>query len=214
MRDMRYGQVTSLLNETGMLPEDLSEYIGVSGSTYRRWLKAPSNGQLPAEYLPSIGAGIYRLLGEGKLSHDSPKVSAFLEKNLPGYFTAVLGSMSISDDLFSENSPQEEKIITALSSLGQSARIRDKVGGAVDFLQRAKEWGAGWKQRITFLSRTISLPDLGLVDKLAAYGALFYLFTPFDLVPDVMPVFGYVDDFGMLGFAVAYYGAKFPDMKA
>ena len=46
----------------------------------------------------------------------------------------------------------------------------------------------------------------------AAYGALFYLFTPFDLVPDVMPVFGYVDDFGMLGFAVAYYGAKFPHL--
>ena len=210
---MRYGQVTSLLNETGMLPEDLSHYIGVSGSTYRRWLKAPPNGQLPDEYLPSIGAGIYRLLGEGKLSHDSPRVSAFLEKNLPGYFSAVLGSMSISDDLFSENSPQEEKIITALSSLGQSARIRDKVGAADEFLQRAKDWGASWKQRITFLLRTVALPELSLVDKLAAYGALFYFFTPFDLIPDAMPVFGYVDDFGILGFAVAYYGNKFPDMK-
>ena len=209
---MRYGQVTSLLNETSMPPEELCGYIGVSSSTYRRWQKAPATGQMPVEYLPSLGAGVYRLLSEGKLSHDSPKVAAFLEKNLPGYFSAVLGSLAISDDLFSENSPQEEKIITALSSLGQSARIRDKVGGASDFMQKAKDWGAGWKQRITFLLKTISLQDISLVDKLAAYGALFYLFTPFDLVPDVMPVFGYVDDFGMLGFAVAYYGAKFPKM--
>lgn len=210
---MRYGQVTSLLNETGMPPEDLSGYIGVSSSTYRRWLKAPATGQMPDEYLPSVGAGVYRLLSENKLNHDSPRVAAFLEKNLPGYFSAVLGSLAISDDIFSENSPQEEKIITALSSLGRSARIRDKVGGASDFMQTAKDWGAGWKQRITFLLKMTTQQDVSLVDKLAAYGALFYLFTPFDLVPDVMPVFGYVDDFGMLGFAVAYYGTKFPNAK-
>jgi uncharacterized membrane protein YkvA (DUF1232 family) len=46
-----------------------------------------------------------------------------------------------------------------------------------------------------------------------AYGALFYLILPFDLIPDSIPVFGYVDDFGILGFAVAYYARKFPELK-
>lgn len=212
MASMRYGQVIALLDESGLLPEALGEYIGVSGSTYRRWMKAAPGAQLPDEYMPGVGAGIYRLLQEGKLNADSPRVNAFLEKNLPEYFSAVVGLLGGSDDLFAEESPHEEKVVTALTSLGRSARIREKVGSSGEFLHKAKGWGAVWKQRITILTKTIGLSEISLVDKLAAYGALFYLFTPFDLVPDAVPVFGYVDDFGMLGFAVSYYATKFPDI--
>ena len=48
------------------------------------------------------------------------------------------------------------------------------------------------------------------MDKLAAYGALFYLITTFDLIPDTIPVFGLLDDFAILGIVVAYYVQKFP----
>ncbi len=210
---MDYGQVITLLDEARLLPESLSDYIGVSGSTYRRWQKAPAKDQVPAEYLPSIGAGVYRLLQEGKLSHDSPRVSEFLENNLPGYFSAVVGFLGGTADLSSEKSPHDEKIIAALSSLGSSAKIRDKVNGSADFLQMVQSWSADWKHRIRLLLKAVHLPEITLVDKMAAYGALFYLCTPFDLVPDSVPVFGFVDDFGILGFAAAYYSAKFPGLK-
>jgi uncharacterized membrane protein YkvA (DUF1232 family) len=209
---MNYGQIIALLDESGLLPEALSGYIGVSGSTYRRWLKAPANEKVPEEYLPSVGAGVYRLLSEGLLNHDSPRVTQFLENNLPGYFSAVVGFLGGSADLASEKSPHDEKIIAALSSLGSSGKIREKVNTSKNFLQAVRSWSEEWKTRINLLSNAINLPEITLVDKLAAYGALFYLCTPLDLVPDTVPVFGYVDDFGILGFAVAYYAAKFPHL--
>jgi uncharacterized membrane protein YkvA (DUF1232 family) len=53
---------------------------------------------------------------------------------------------------------------------------------------------------------------LSHVDKLVAYGALFYLLTPMDLIPDHIPVLGLVDDFGVLGFALTYYTKRCPEI--
>jgi uncharacterized membrane protein YkvA (DUF1232 family) len=50
------------------------------------------------------------------------------------------------------------------------------------------------------------------MEKLSAYGALFYLITVFDLIPDTIPVFGVLDDFAILGIVTAYYLRKFPDL--
>jgi uncharacterized membrane protein YkvA (DUF1232 family) len=58
--------------------------------------------------------------------------------------------------------------------------------------------------------KVLNSRDLHTFDKLVAYGALFYLLCPFDLIPDYVPVFGYMDDFIVLGFAVAYYVKRFP----
>ncbi len=62
------------------------------------------------------------------------------------------------------------------------------------------------------LTHAIRSKKLSLADKLVAYGGLFYLILPFDLIPDSIPVFGYVDDFGILGFASAYYFKRFPGL--
>lgn len=40
--------------------------------------------------------------------------------------------------------------------------------------------------------------------KLVAIGALLYFILPIDLVPDVIPVLGYVDDAAVVGAAVSY----------
>ena len=45
-----------------------------------------------------------------------------------------------------------------------------------------------------------------------AFGALFYLICPFDLIPDAIPVIGYADDFIVLGIAVLYYRKRFPHL--
>src|SRR5579872_5942479 len=101
---MKYGEVIGLLNETGFSPENLAEWLSVSSSTYRRWLKAPSGGAFPDEYYPSVSAGVYKLLDNKSLSYDSARVNKFVEEHMPDFFQAAIGRFSNTDDLFSENS--------------------------------------------------------------------------------------------------------------
>jgi uncharacterized membrane protein YkvA (DUF1232 family) len=77
-------------------------------------------------------------------------------------------------------------------------------------LARFRRLGREWAARINTLRRVVSARDLTRVEKLAAYGALFYLLTVFDLIPDTIPVFGLLDDFSILGIVAAYYVQKFP----
>lgn len=205
---MYYSQVIALLDESGLSPEGIAERLSLSNSTYRRWLKARPKEVMPEAYLSHISAGVYKLLGEGLLTHDSPRVTEFLKKNLPDFFQAAIAGLKVTSDTFSDDSVHQEKITAVLSHLGQSNTIRKQVDKSSTLIKTFEAWGEAWKQRIQLLSKVIKSDNITLVDKLVAYGALFYLVLPFDLIPDAVPVFGYVDDFGILGFAAAYYGKR------
>jgi uncharacterized membrane protein YkvA (DUF1232 family) len=45
-------------------------------------------------------------------------------------------------------------------------------------------------------------PKTPLKAKVQIYGALGYLILPVDVIPDMLPVVGYVDDLGALGLAI------------
>ena len=44
--------------------------------------------------------------------------------------------------------------------------------------------------------------------KAVAIGALLYFITPLDMIPDVLPGLGMIDDAAAIGAAVAYLGAQ------
>lgn len=201
-----------MLDETGLSPEKLSGRLGISNLTYRRWLKRSPRENIPKEYERTIAGGIYQLLSEGQLSHNSKTVGKFLENNLPEFFQAAIGQFDVSKDMFSEKSTHQDKITSVLLHIGNNTKARRRVESSAAMIQKFTSWGGAWKERITILTKTIRSKRLTLVDKLVAYGALFYLVLPFDLIPDTIPVFGYVDDFGILGFAVAYYIKKYPQI--
>ena len=46
-----------------------------------------------------------------------------------------------------------------------------------------------------------SLPKLSITDKKIAIGALYYFISPFKLIPDIIPVIGYLDYIAILTFA-------------
>ncbi len=208
---MQYKQVISIFSETGLSPESLAEWIGVSNSTYRRWLKAVPSKEFPKDYMPNVSAGIYRLLSGGVLKYESARVNDFVEHNVPEYFSAALRAMGDAAAALPKAAPHEEKVVTVLFNLGYSAAARKTVDKALPEIEKFASWGPTWKRNIEMLAAVVKSDNFTFLEKQVAYGALFYLELPLDLIPDAIPVFGYIDDFGMLCAAAAHYSLKYPE---
>ena len=69
--------------------------------------------------------------------------------------------------------------------------------------------GQAWKDKIAVLRRVVKDEHLALAEKVVAYGALFYLITPFDLIPDHVRT---PPSFQMPKFVVPPEGISFKDV--
>ena len=56
-----------------------------------------------------------------------------------------------------------------------------------------------------------AIPSVSLIDKTLIIGSLGYFISPFDLIPDFIPVIGYLDDIGALTFAFYKVGSNIDD---
>ena len=71
----------------------------------------------------------------------------------------------------------------------------------------AKVMGVGVLKPALQLYYAAQDPDTPASAKAIIYGALGYLITPIDAIPDLTPVVGYADDLGVLVAALAVVGA-------
>lgn len=211
---MTYSQLNAVLAETGQSPEQLAPTLGVASMTIRRWQKKPGSAKVPKGYERTVLEGVYQLLAEGHLDSGSEAVQKMLAGSASLSFAAVLKSLEITDAVTGKGSgeSQQDKMTIALSQIGVNEKRRAEVDQSRDKLQGFKKLGKDWNERISALWIVVRSTKLTPIDKLVAYGALFYLIFPFDLIPDHLPVVGLVDDFGILGFAMAYYLRKFPEI--
>ena len=63
-------------------------------------------------------------------------------------------------------------------------------------------------RRPTALFRLLFDRDAPLAPRMVALFAVLYVVMPLDLIPDVIPFFGWLDDIGITGVAMAYVIAK------
>jgi uncharacterized membrane protein YkvA (DUF1232 family) len=194
-----------LLNECRLSAEDLGKLIGVSGMTVRRWVEKPNAKLLPEIYRLAIDNAIFKMVIEGRL--DSSSKSAIKAFSGPAGLSqqAAAKALGFPQDLKTNFSDDEDAIMSGLSTIGAMESRRKSVDESHEKLPFYKKMGREWSQRITLLTRIIGSKNLAALDKFPAYGALFYLLMTFDLIPDTIPVFGFMDDFTILGVAVAYY---------
>ncbi|HVC09134.1 MAG TPA: YkvA family protein [Elusimicrobiota bacterium] len=210
---MRYSQMLILVRETGLSPERAAPYFGLSGMTLRRWQENPLRGDLPEPYASACAKAVHRLVAEGVVSPESAVVGEILKESGEELQKSVEKTLGLAPNFLAEAANNSDVLESGLSRIGSDSQRRDAVERQKTRIFSFASWGKGWKRCISKLMEVIRSPELTLADKLVAYGALFYLITPFDLIPDTIPGIGYLDDFAILSLALLYYERRYRKKK-
>ncbi len=205
---MIISQIASLLKAVDYSPEQMGNEIGVSGLTLRRWLRKPDNTPISRLYVPAIRDACYRMIAQGRLDPESPEIQAIFLESTSSECQAAIRNLGL-DHGYEVNRPvSQDQILATLTQIGNQPQKQVQVDGSSEQFAFFKEMGREWSERIATLWAVVQSKKLASPDKLVAYGALFYLLTPIDFIPDSIPFFGLLDDFGVLGIAAAYYASR------
>jgi len=208
---MTYGTVFRLIAETRLSPERAAEILGVSGMTLRRWKGLPPDEEIPVLYARAFAAGVPQLIIDGHLPAESLTArDIMLEHNLTA-MRATMKALGCSGPWAGRQSAgRVDSVVVGLSQIGADPKHVKFVDRHKTALSGFAAKGPDWKERIKGLASVIRSSRLTSLDKVVAYGALFYLLTPLDMIPDNIPFFGFLDDFALLELALAYYRSHFP----
>jgi uncharacterized membrane protein YkvA (DUF1232 family) len=209
MTAMLCRQMLDVLDKTGLSPEKAAAELGVSGMTLRRWRDKPVDEELPEIYRRASQPLLTRLVGEGRLSYRDPNVAAALAPD-DGGFVKTLREAGITHEALAAPEKFGDAVAKGLASIGRDENRQREVAASDKLIARVRAMGAQWKGVIDDMKLALASDRVTALDKLVAIGALFYLIMPFDLIPDAIPVFGYMDDFIVLTIAALYLRKRYP----
>ena len=199
-----------IVAESGLSPEDLSGAMQISPMTLRRLLKKAETDALPASYETLVDEGVYRLIIDGKLPAESSTAQRILADGRTRSFDATIHSLGFSETAMAQGSNMDDRLIIGLTQIGSSAKHQSEVKAGRTVMARFEKLSKDWASKLGTLWKVLGSGELTTFEKFAAYGALFYVLAPADLIPDPIPVFGLVDDFAVVSIVVAYYLTRFP----
>jgi uncharacterized membrane protein YkvA (DUF1232 family) len=208
---MRVRQLLDVLDKTGLSPEKAAEELGVSGMTLRRWREKPAGEELPEIYRRAAQPLLTRLVGEGLLSPADPDVAAALAAD-DGGFLKTLREVGITHEALAAPEKHGNAVAKGLAAIGRDENRQRQVAASGKLIASLRAMGQKWKDVIDDMKLALASDQITALDKLVAVGALFYLIMPFDLIPDAIPVFGYMDDFIVLTIAALYLRKRYPKL--
>ena len=184
---MTYGHLSILLNELQFSPEQLGERLGIAGKTIRRWIDLPKGKKLPPLYAKALRETIFEFVAEGKLTSDSEVVLLSLKEGNDSFFHAAIRDLGMAEDFLKNADQSPDSIVQGIAQIGANEKKRASVDRSKEKLSTYHKISAEWKCRVQTLYKAITSKELNGFEKFAAYGALFYLISPFDLIPDHIP---------------------------
>ena len=209
MTAMLCRQMLDVLDKTGLSPEKAAAELGVSGMTLRRWRGKPAGEELPEIYRRASQPLLTRLIGEGKLSFQDANVAAALAPADDG-FVKTLREAGITHEALAAPEKFGDAVAKGLAVIGRDQNRQKQVAASGKLISHVRAMGAKWRGVIDDMKLALKSDEITALDKLVAVGALFYLIMPFDLIPDAIPVFGYMDDFIVLTIAALYLRKRYP----
>jgi uncharacterized membrane protein YkvA (DUF1232 family) len=192
--DLRY-----FLEANKFSPEIFAGGLKISGMTIRRLLVKSPTTLIPEKYHAALdqvsGAPIELSLGN----------------------EALLGV----EEIFGEKTSRSFKdLIGELEESGKQCQDLKKLEEDSWTKLEDKNVGREFVALVKSLVQSLSSKNVSFQSKAIAAGALLYFINPLDLIPDTIPVVGYLDDFAVLSLAAALLlkarkkdGTKSPSAK-
>jgi uncharacterized membrane protein YkvA (DUF1232 family) len=105
-----------------------------------------------------------------------------------------------SEDAKSNDKKVKDKLYEAGSKPGAEEKVRKHF---FEYFKKNKH-SIGFGQQIEKIYDLLTSGQLNTRDKAIIIGALLYFINPFDLLPDITPLLGFIDDMGMIGLVYRY----------
>lgn len=209
---MNYSLLFKIMEESQLSPELFAKKLGISGMTLRRWKEESAETALDPIYKKALTEAVYQLVLEASLNAESKSVQQVLKQSDTLGFQAAIKTIGFSQEMLKTADQDPETLMVGLSQIGSNESKKEEVNKSSKKILSFKKMGQEWSSRISTLMNVIRSKKLTKIDKLVAYGGLFYLITIFDLIPDHLPVFGLLDDFSVIGLVATYYLRKYPQV--
>lgn len=207
---MTFAQMFAVIDASGLSPREGGERLGISHMTLRRWRRKPAKTKLPAAYERSFAPVLQEMLA---VHPATPAAAEGVAAAGTASFRQTLKRLGFPDDILAWGPEGDRALIKGLSQVGADASHKRAVDDNTKKIGAFSTFGGAWKERISSMLAVIQSKELVTSEKLVAYGALFYLITPLDLIPDTIPVIGFLDDFAVLGVALWFYRKHFPHLR-
>ena len=183
---IRVQDLRNYLERNQLSPEDLASRVKLSHMTIRRWLQKNGKSELPAKYVPLLNPLVNPL--------STPLVSENSTTEIPQFSIAgSIANLNMSE-LMQEIERNGMDYKDGVDVLESDVKTKLK-------LARLDKIFMDYCKRHIALIRA---PKVPLRAKAVCMGALIYFISPIDLIPDHIPVVGYLDDLAVLSIALNY----------
>jgi len=177
---IQVGEIRCLLKEKSWSPEVFAKEVGLSHMTIRRWLEKRDNILLPQKYYVTLAPHL-------NLAPASP---GFADSRS---FQQVMGGFSATN---------VGEMVADLERSGRDFQEISALNGDVGKKFKKERFDKIFVDHCKLLLKAVFSKDTPASSKAIAIGALLYFLNPVDLIPDQIPVIGYLDDLAVLTLAV------------
>ncbi len=187
MSQWKVADISLHLEKTGDSPEKFAKQIQLSNMTIRRWLKKPMDFEIPEKYHPLLDRHFHGKTVETTQNHEIPEWMTARSQQFGANYTEMVSTLQNNGESVPEEQSVYQAVETKLTEKGIDQVLRD------------------------YASQVMALIKSGNLIKSAkaiCLGSLLYLVDPMDLVPDAIPILGYLDDMAVLSMAMQWAHKK------